>query len=323
MKRYGYLYHQIYDIENLRLAHKNARKGKTHYKEVKIIDKNLDEYLYKLQELLINKTFNTSKYEVFLKEDKGKIREIYKLPYFPDRIVQHAIMQVLEPIWKPTLIKNTYQSIKGRGIHQAKKHIEEKKKTNPKYCLKFDIKKFYPSINNEILKSILRKKIKDQDTLWLLDNIVDSSKGVPIGNYISQYFGNLYLSELDHYLKEKLRIKLYYRYCDDFIILGAEKNKLRLVLDLILIKLSLLKLKIKQNYQIFPILKRGIDFIGFRFYITHTLLRKGIFNRAKKLYRNIFLSEEDFNKRSASYNGWFKHCNCLNLSNSLLNLRFN
>ena len=123
MKRIGNLYHKIHDIENIKLAHKNARKGKTHYTEVKEVDNNIDYYCNLILVMLVNKTFKNSKYETFIKNDKGKDRTIYKLPYFPDRIIHHAILQVLEPIWKKTFIKNTHQSIKCRGVHNAKRDV--------------------------------------------------------------------------------------------------------------------------------------------------------------------------------------------------------
>lgn len=106
-------------MDNIRLAHKNARKGKTAYPEVKMVDADITKYCYEIQRLLTTKEFTTAEYEMFVKKDKGKLREIYKLPYFPDRIVQHAIMQVVEPIWRGTLIADTYQSIKGRGVHKV------------------------------------------------------------------------------------------------------------------------------------------------------------------------------------------------------------
>ncbi|WDU82264.1 reverse transcriptase domain-containing protein [Caloramator sp. Dgby_cultured_2] len=160
MKRYSGLYEKIYDIQNLRLAHKNARKGKSHYSEVKMVDSNPDYYLFLKQEMLKNKTYKTSEYEIFKKIDKGKEREIYKLPYFPDRIVHWAVMQVIEPIWMKTFIFDTYSSIKGRGIHKGLKRLHKamKDREGTKYCLKFDIKKFYPSINHVILKQIIRKR---------------------------------------------------------------------------------------------------------------------------------------------------------------------
>lgn len=215
-------------MENLYLAHKNARKGKAHYTEVKMVDSNPDYYLRQIHEMLKNKTYKTSPYEIFTKIDKGKEREIYKLPYYPDRIVHWAIVQIIEPIWMKTFIYDTYSSLKGRGIHKGllRLHKAMKDKENTQYCLKFDIKKFYPSINHRILKQIIRKKIKDKDLLWLLDSIIDSVEGetnVPIGNYLSQYFGNLYLTYFDHWLKEEKKVKYYFRYCDDCVILHHDK----------------------------------------------------------------------------------------------------
>ena len=157
-----------------------------------------------IHDMLKNLTFKNSPYQVFLKKtESGKIREIYKLPYFPDRIIHHCIMQIMEPIWFPTLIRDTYSSIKGRGIHDGVNRVKKalRDETGTRYCFKMDIKKFYPSVDHNVLKRVIRKKIKDRDLLWLLDEIIDSTKGLPIGNYLSQYFGNLYLSELYHWVK--------------------------------------------------------------------------------------------------------------------------
>jgi len=211
MKRYGYLYEKIYDVDNILVAHKNASRGKSHYKEVKRINKNPEWYAHKIHKMLKNQTFRNSKYTVFEKTDSGKMRTIYKLPYYPDRIVHHAIMQVLEPIWVPTFINDTYACIIGRGIHKGVKRIQQALKYFPKstkYCLKCDVQKFYPSINHDVLKETIRKKIKDEKLLELLDIIINSAIGVPIGNYLSQHFGNLYLSCIDHYFKEKNRFKI-------------------------------------------------------------------------------------------------------------------
>lgn len=155
LKRYGYLYEKIYDIENLRLAHKNAQKGKGFYTEVKDINKNPDKWLYMLQDMLINKTYKTSEYEIFVKNDKGKEREIYKLPYFQDRIVHWAIIQIVEPIFLNKLNHCTHSAIPKRGIHSAFNQLDGYMKNDElgtKYCLKLDIRKFYPSINHKLLK---------------------------------------------------------------------------------------------------------------------------------------------------------------------------
>jgi len=311
LKRYGNLYEKICSIENIRLAHKNARKDKTFYKEVKMVDENEDYYLGKILFTLIDKTFVNSKYTTFIKKDKGKIREIHKLPYYPDRIIHHAIMQILEPIWKPVLINDTYQSIKGRGTHKAKSKIQQRlRKCDLPYCLKIDVQKFYPSVNNTKMKGIIRKKIKCKDTLWLLDTIIDSTEGLPIGNYISQYLGNLYLTYLDHYIKEDLKIKNYYRYCDDMVLLHMDKEYLQYCLGKIKEYLGVLDLKIKSNYQVFPTYVRGLDFIGFRFFKTYTLLRKSI---ALNFKRSFSIRYTKALNRVMSYWGWVKSADAFNL----------
>ncbi len=322
MKRYGNLYQQIYNIENIKLAHKNARKGKLHYSEVIKVDSNPSYYFNKIHNMLKNKTFKNSYYDIFIKKDNGKDREIYKLPYFPDRIIHHAIMQIIEPIWKKSLINDTYSSIKGRGIHKGVERIKEalKDTDNTKYCLKLDIRKYYPSVNNIILKKVIRNKIKDKELLWLLDNIIDSAPGIPIGNYLSQYFANLYLSKFDHWVKEILKIKYYFRYCDDLVILSDSKEKLHVIFKKINdYFINILKLTIKKNYKIFPT-TTGIDFLGYKFYSKYTLIRKRIKNNCfKKLKsRNI----KKLQKSMSSYYGWFIHCNSHNLRTKINNILY-
>ena len=308
MKRVGNLYDKIYDIDNIREAHRNARKRKTHYKEVKEVDADVDKYCYEIQAMLRGKTFVNGQYEIFKKIEKGKEREIYKLPYFPDRIVHHAIMQVLEPIWKKTLIADTYQSIKGRGIHKAKNKIQPLlRKYKIQYALKMDIKKFYPSIDNAILKQILRKKLKCKDTLWLLDTIVDSTQGVPIGNYLSQYFGNLYLTYVDHEVKEKLGVRHYFRYCDDIVVLDSSKERLHSIRVDMASRVAKLKLMLKNNYQVQKIDDRGLDFLGYRMFHKYTLLRTRVANGLKRADRIESL---------ASYNGWVVSSSGYNLAKS-------
>lgn len=137
--------------------------------------------------MLLTGTYVTSKYKTF-KIYEPKERIIFSLPYYPDRIIHHAIMNILEPIWVNIFIDNTYSCIKGRGIHKLAKDLKgdlQKDRENTKYCLKLDITKFYPSIDHDILKKIIRKKIKDKLLLVLLDSIIDSAEGVPIGNYLS------------------------------------------------------------------------------------------------------------------------------------------
>ncbi len=327
MKRYNGLFEKICSYENLQLAHKNAQKGKKHYREVKKINKNPEQYLLKIQEDLISLKFTTSPYKIMTKKtSNGKIRTISKLPYFPDRIVQHAIMNVLEPLWFKSLIRDTYAAIKGRGIHDGVRRVKKglQDKENTKYCLKIDIRKYYPSINNETLKKVIRAKIKDKRLLFLLDDVIDSSEGVPIGNYLSQYFGNLYLSEFDHWVKESEKIKYYYRYCDDIVVLHSDKAYLGWLLKKMRIELmDKRSLNIKGNWQIFPVESRGIDFLGYVFYHDYTLLRKSIKMKCRKKIAKIKkhgLSMKPIAVISSvmSYMGWMNYANCRNLYNEYL-----
>lgn len=250
MKRINGLFEQICSIDNIRLADNNARKGKTNRYGVVKHDKNREQNLLNLQQLLLNGTYKTSEYKTF-KIYEPKERLIFCLPYYPDRIVHHCIMNILEPVWTNLFISNTYSCIKGRGIHKLVKDLKEDLKdiNNTQYCLKLDIVKFYPSINHDILKQIIRRKIKDNKLLKLLDDIIDSAEGVPIGNYLSQFFANLYLTYFDHWVKENLKVKYYYRYADDIVLLSSNKQQLRDWLDNIVKYLDIkLKLKIKSNY---------------------------------------------------------------------------
>lgn len=315
MKRVNNLYQQICSLENLRQADITARKGKKEQYGIRIFDRNKEVNIVNLHGILINKTYKTSPYTTFtIYEPKERL--VYRLPYYPDRITHHAIMACLEPLFVSTFTANTYSCIKRRGIHGAFDAVKEalRDQTRTQYCLKLDITKFYPSIDHSVLKQLIRRKIKDVDLLWLLDEIIDSAPGLPIGNYLSQYFANFYLTYFDHWIKEVKRVKYYFRYADDLVILAKNKNYLHQLLEDIRIYLQdELHLKIKGNYQIFPVWARGIDFVGYKFYHTHILLRKGIKqNFARKIARGANMQS------IASYRGWTKHCNSRHLVKKLL-----
>ncbi|WP_234991225.1 RNA-directed DNA polymerase [Sphingobacterium psychroaquaticum] len=228
-------------------------------------------------------------------------------------------MNVLEPLFVAVFTRDTYSCIKGRGVHLAsavlRGYLKDVKHTS--YCLKVDIKKFYPSVDNTILKSLLRKKIKDKEMLGLLDGIIDSAQGLPIGNYLSQYLSNFYLTYFDHWVKEVLGLRYYIRYADDILVLHSDKKYLRELHGTLTTYLkSQLRLDLKPNRGVFPV-SLGIDFCGYVHYHTHTMLRKSIkqaFARAVKAKKS---------KASiASYMGWAKHCNSKNLIKKLTNEKF-
>lgn len=304
MKRYSGLHDKLCTIENIEVADDNARKNKNKKYGINKHDKNRQYENEDLVDKLFNLKYKTSKYSLY-KIYEPKERIIYRLPYYPDRIAHHAIMNVVKDIWTKSFIHNTYSCIEGRGIHLCANNLKRdlrKYPTKTKYCLKLDIRKFYPSIPHDGLKKCIRKKIKDKDFLMILDEIIDSTDnvrdvssklsnkigiGVPIGNYLSQYFANLYLSELDHLCKEELKCKFYYRYADDIVILSNDKDFLHKVLIYIKLYVHTIGLKVKDNYQIYPVDSRGINFVGYVFYHTHTLIRKSIKYKIIRLVKVI------------------------------------
>lgn len=310
MKRYGYLYDRIADVDNLRLADKRAQKGKKNQIGVIKHNRNREQNILRLNKFLINKTYRTSKYSVFtIYEPKKRIISVLK--YFPNRILQWALINIIGPIFIKCFISQTYSSLRGRGIHKCLNKLSEyfRDWNNTQYCLKLDIAKFYESINKNILKQKLRDKFKDRDLLNLLFEIIDShNPGLPLGSLLSQWLGNFYLNDFDHYLKENLKVKYILRYLDDIVILHASKeylHNLRVQIQIYLSENLHLNLS---RWQIFPVASRGIDFLGYVNYHTYRLLRKSIKNRWKRMmrkYRNT--------KSINSYGGWLKHCNSVNL----------
>ena len=306
-------------MENLQLADAIARKGKSRQPGVIEHLQNEQANLKSLQTMLGEKSYKTSPYITF-KIYEPKEREVFRLPYFPDRIAHHAVMNVLEPIFINFFTADTYSCIKGRGIHGAANAVRGAllDEAGTAYCLKLDIKKFYPSVDHAILKTLIRKKIKDPELLWLLDEIIDSAPGLPIGNYLSQYFANFYLTYFDHWIKETMGVKYYFRYADDIVIL--HHNKIFLHQTLSEIKSYLinnLALMVKENYQVFPVASRGIDFVGYRFYHTHTMLRKSI----KQSFARM-VAKRNNPASVASYYGWAKHCDSKHLLKKILHEQF-
>ena len=328
MKRHGNLYGQITTYGNLLLAHLNARRGKTGTREVQVVDKDPKRYLRQIQALLLSKCFTTSPYEHFLIHEPKK-REISKLPYFPDRIVQHAVMNVIGPLWDRVFIPDVYSAIPGRGIHAGLKRLKGflRNQRDTRYCLQFDIAKFYPSVDHDILMNLIERKIKCPDTLWLLENIVrspETGKGIPIGNYLSQYFANIYLDRFDHWLKETLKTKYYIRYADDGVILDASKIQLNALHKAIARYFAKnLHLSLNPKTQIYPVGVRGIDFLGYRTFRDYTLLRKRSVRAFKSKIATIKKHWPDLPPQHVVSTimarvGWIRHCNGHNLTQKYL-----
>ena len=331
MKRHRYFncitgttfFDAICTMDNLRLAHENASRCKHNYVEVMEVNKDPETYLKKIQKMLLDKSYTVSKYKEEIRKENGKDRHIYKLPYFPDRIIQWAILQIIGPLLERQFISTTYSSIRERGPTLCLKQMKYDMRTDEygtQYCFKFDVRKFYSSIDHDILKSRYAKLFKDDDLLWLIFRIIDSvppDEGVPIGNFLSQYSGNLFLSPLDHYCKEVLHCKYYYRYMDDVVILSDNKEWLHYVKDEIYKWLDENKLTMKSNYQVFPVCARGIDFIGYVMFHDHVLLRKRIKMNMKKKVKKIkdgkIRSVTTIRAITASYKGFMSHCNAYGL----------
>ena len=315
MKRVNSIYENIYSTENLILADINARKGKGDQYGVQMFDRNREYNLSLLQQMLIDKTYKTSAYSTF-KIFEPKEREVFRLPYFPDRILHHAIMNQLEVIFLQMFTADTYSCIKKKGIHGFDRAMKRALRDVPgtQYCLKIDVKKFYPSVDHRVLKMQLRRKFKDNSLLWLLDEVIDSAPGLPIGNYLSQHLATFYLTGFDHWIKEVKLQKYYFRYADDIVLLASSKQELHALLSDIRIYFSeKLKLTIKSNYQVFPVDSRGIDVVGYVYRHGFTRLRKS----TKKNFARMLATRKN-TASIASYKGWTKHADCKHLIKKLL-----
>jgi len=331
MKTYNNLYPEIYNLSNLLLAWRKARKGKTKKSYVIRFEKDLIKNLLKLQKELIEQTYYPLPLKTFILRDP-KTRKISK-PDFRDRIIHHALFRVIELIFDKTFIYDSCANRKGKGNLFALKRFYQfikkisgngiiiKNKFNDKnfvygFCLKADIKHYFQEVNHEILIEIIRKKVKDEKVIWLIKQILGNiligdeklekeNKGMPLGNLTSQFFANVYLNELDYFVKHKLKSKYYIRYVDDFVILHSSKSQLKIWKQKIkefLIKE--LKIELHPDKSRIISLSKGIDFVGFRnFYYFKLLRKRNIDNMQVKIekYRKGRISKE---KLLESFQGW-------------------
>ena len=342
MKRIGNLYKEICSFENLYEAYLEARKGKRYRKGVLEFSAHLEENLLELQRELESKTYRTGEYKKFIVHEPKK-RLIMALK-FRDRVVQWAVYRQLNPHLDRQYIDDSYACRAGKGTHAALDRLAYwLKKTHRKpgkwYCLKMDISKYFYRVDHEVLIRILRSKIKDKDLLWLLEGIVNSEGeafglpldadiaqdpeaqrltdcGMPIGNLTSQMFANLYLNEIDQFVKHRLREHYYVRYMDDMLILGSSKKRLREELRQIEGFLTTeLKLQLNGKTSIRPV-TCGIEFVGYRNWPTHRKLRKASALKLKhglahirRKYAEGKLTLEQAGPSIVSYFGVFRHFN--------------
>lgn len=330
MKRYGNLFEHLTSFENLYLASIKARKGNRCKGSVIRFEKDIEEELFQLQEELVTKTYKPGGYREFTIYER-KPRKISAAPY-RDRVVHHALCNVIEPIFEKIFIFDSYACRHEKGTHKAVGRFTEFSRKN-KYVLKTDIKKYFPSIDHEILFAKIRKKIKCRDTLWLIKTIIDGSneqeevkdyyeddglftpfqrkKGIPIGNLTSQFFANIYLNDLDHYMKEHLRCKYCLRYVDDITVFENDKKTLWGIKEKINDFLTKDKLKLHPGKTYVAPVSVGIDHLGYRIYPTHRRLRKDnslAFKRKLKRLAQLYNAGEiSFDELNASVQSWLGH----------------
>ncbi len=347
MKKLKGLYEQIYDFENLHEAYREARKNKRYRDEVLKFSANLEENLIQIQNELIWKTYSVGRYrEFYVYEPKQRL--IMALP-FRDRVVQWAIYRVLNPLIERRYIRDSYACRVGYGAHLAVDRLQYwlrklERKHDRVYILKLDVSKYFYRVDHDVLLKILRRLIADQDLLWLLETIIrcEHTKfglalgdhqfagervggvGMPIGNLTSQMFANLYLNELDQFVKHTLREKHYMRYMDDALVLHLNKKHLwqvkqeiqRFVEDELHLVLN--------NKTAVRTINQGVDWVGYRVWSTHRKLRKSTAQKMKKRLKYLQKSYargdadfEDINTSVQSYLGVLKHCNSYNLRQKL------
>jgi len=301
-----HMYENIIFLENLFVAWEEFLKGKRKRKDIIEFSLNLSENIYNLHLELKDKTYTHSTYQAFNISDP-KPRNIHKAGV-RDRLLHRAIYRILYPYFDKKFINDSYSCRLNKGTHKAMNRFREfsykVSKNNTKTCwvLKCDIRKFFASINHEILMNILKKHIKDEDTIWLLKQVISSfhtnpigktygAKGLPLGNLTSQLLVNIYMHEFDWFVKHELKVKYYIRYADDFVFLSQDKQELINLLQYIVVKLEELKLTLHPNKISIKTLASGIDFLGWVHFSDYRILRTSTKRRMLKNLSKINLSK--------------------------------
>ncbi|MEK6885334.1 MAG: reverse transcriptase/maturase family protein [Nanoarchaeota archaeon] len=327
------LYSQIISVRNLILAWKKARKHKTKKDYVKEFEKDTLGNLLKLQRELIEQTYFPKSLVTFILRDP-KTRKISKSA-FRDRIVHHAIVNIIEPLFDKGFIYDSCANRIEKGNLFALNRFDEFKRKVSKnnihkcFVLKADIKHYFQEVNHEVLINILKRKIKDENVLDLINKILingqeEINRGMPLGNLTSQFFANVYLNELDYFVKHKFGVKYYLRYVDDFVILHENEEQLKIWkmrIDEFL--RQELKIELHPDKSRIILLSQGVDFVGFRNFYHFRLLRKRNINNMKKkieMFRYDLMSKD---KLLESFHGWTayaKWANTFKLRRNMLTL---
>lgn len=342
MKTYNKLYKKLYSTDNLTSAFRKAKKGKSNKNYVVNFELNLEKNIATLQRDLRLKRYKPSRLKKFIVRDP-KTRTIHS-SIFRDRIVHHAIINIIQPIYEKIFIYDSFASRKFKGTHRAIKRFEyfvNKVSSNGRkikkpfnnnsikgYILKADIKHYFATIDHKVLINILRKKIADEDFIQLiiiiLNNFDTKTKGLPLGNYTSQFFANIYLNHLDYFVKHKLKAKYYIRYVDDFVILHKDKKILEEYMNKIKKYLKFLKLELHPDKSEIHALRNGITFLGYRIFYHFKLLRKRNINYFHKrlkekleLYRRGEIGDKKLKGFLDGWNGYSQFANTHNFNKKI------
>ena len=328
MKTYRNIYGNIYSYENLELAFKKAKLGKSAKSYVKEFEENLEIELIKLKYELETLTYKPRPHIKFIVRDP-KTRKIHASA-FRDRVIYHALCNIIEPIFDETFIYDSYASRKNKGVLKAVSRFDQFKRkitqngllvynaydNNTKgYYLKADVKHYFETVDHEILLNIISRKIKDEKVTWLIKQILDNfntevqGRGMPLGNLTSQFFANIYLNELDYFVKNKLKAEYYIRYVDDFVILHRNKRILYKYKSKIGKYLKYLRLELHPDKSQIKPLRNGTTFLGYRIFYYYKLLRKSnIIKFERKFGLKLEMYEEGlitYEQLIESLQGWF------------------
>lgn len=319
MKSYNHLWEKLISDENILLAIRNASKGNMKREMLTYLKYHAEESIPMIRNWIEEYEPHQHRVKIINDGISAKKREII-VPTVQEHIVQHAVMNILKPIFMHGMYEHSYASVPGRGCHRGMKVIKKWIKqdtSNVKYCLKLDIQKYFDSISQHILIKKLKKIIHDEQFMSLLVKIIHTTEhGLPLGFYTSQWFANFYLQKFDHYVKENLKVVHYIRYMDDMVLFGSNKRKLRKVFEDIVNYLGIqLELQVKHNWQLFRFHTkwnngRFLDFMGFRFYRNRITLRRKIALKAMRKARKIVKKSKPTiydARQMLTYIGWARY----------------